>query len=78
MMNERVKELELQLINLTFLNELLIDKLGVRSEDIQRFARERLDDLDSNDKNTDLYYFLIGYAYKENSRKLFKKILISL
>ncbi|MHC5217761.1 hypothetical protein ACYSNR_13960 [Enterococcus sp. LJL128] len=72
-MEDRIRELEIQVMGLSFMNEMLMGKIGVTTKDIQDFAIKCLDNLDSNEKNTDLYYSLMGYAYQEKAVEMLKK-----
>ncbi|ALS01791.1 hypothetical protein ATZ33_10515 [Enterococcus silesiacus] len=72
-MEDRIRELEIQVMGLSFLNEMLMDKIGITTKDIQNFAIKCLDNLDSNEKNTDLYYSLMEYAYQENTAGILRK-----
>lgn len=71
-MEDRVRELEIQVMGLSFLNEMLMDKIGITTEDIQDFAIKCLNNIDSKEKNTDLYYSLMGYAYQEKAADMLK------
>lgn len=72
-MQERIRELEIQVMGLTFMNELLMNKLEISTEDIKAFGKKCLDNLDSSEKNTDLYYSLMGFAYQEEAAEMLRK-----
>jgi hypothetical protein len=72
-MEERIRELEIQVMGLSFINELLMDKVGISTEEIQKFAKKCLENLDDTEKNTDSYYSLMGFAYQEKAAEMLEK-----
>ncbi|GGC90714.1 hypothetical protein [Enterococcus wangshanyuanii] len=72
-MDERIRELEMELLSVKFLNELLLAKLEVSTEDIQNYAKYCLEEMPQSEKNTDMYYYLMGTAYHENAAEEIRK-----
>lgn len=72
-MEDRIRDLEIQIMGLAFMNELLMDRLKISTEDIKAFGKKCLDNLDSSEKNTDLYYSLMGFAYQEEAAEMLRK-----
>ena len=72
-MGDKIKELEAQMMSLSFMNEFLMDKLNIGTQEIQQFAEKCLENYDG-DKNTDTYYFLLGAAYHEKAVNMIKEL----
>jgi hypothetical protein len=72
-MEDKIRELEIQIMSLTFMNELLMDKVGVTTEEIKNFAKKCLENMDSSEKNTDMYFSLMGFAYQEEASEMLQK-----
>lgn len=73
-MNDKLKELEMEVFGVKFMNELLMAKLKITTEEIQLFAEKCLETFDENDQNTDFYYYLLGIAYQEKAAKMIHEL----
>ncbi|MGG5342632.1 hypothetical protein [Enterococcus sp. AZ192] len=72
-MDEKIRELEMELLSVKFLNELLLDKLEISVEEIQNYAKDCLKNMPQTEKNTDMYYYLMGTAYHEHAAEEIRK-----
>lgn len=72
-MGEKMRELETKIMSLSFMNEFLMNKLAIHTEEIQQFAKKCLEHYEG-DKNTDTYYFLLGVAYQEKAKYMIRDV----
>lgn len=72
-MDEKIKELEVQIMSISFMQEFLMDKLNIDTEEIQQYAKKCLENYDG-DKNTDTYIFLLGAAYHEKASDMIREL----
>lgn len=59
-LEERIRQLEIELVGEKFKNALLMDKLEITIEDIKAYAKECLSEVPDSEKNTDMYWYLYG------------------
>ncbi|WP_314060445.1 hypothetical protein [uncultured Vagococcus sp.] len=64
-LEQRIRQLEIELIGEKVKNGLLFDKFGVTIEELRAYAHTNLIDFPESEKNGDMYHFLTGLVKGE-------------